>query len=190
MVAGVLVPLATLVHPSKETPEVILEQEFRLITGHWLYTLFLAVFLLGLPGLYIAQSERAGRLGLISFLMLFFGAVFFVESNDYGFIAPVLAAQAPATLDALNRYPSIAVLNALLIVGFFVGFVFFGIITLRARVLPPLIGIFMAIGSVLFVVGGALGQLVSEVIWTVAIFGTLVLGLGWAGYSIWSSKRP
>ena len=40
MVAGVLLVLATAVHPSKETPAAILEQELRLIAGHWLYTFF------------------------------------------------------------------------------------------------------------------------------------------------------
>src|SRR5207249_5011871 len=36
ILAGVLLALATLVHPSKETPEIILAQEGRLVAGHWL----------------------------------------------------------------------------------------------------------------------------------------------------------
>ena len=191
MVAAVLVVLATLIHPFRETPQVILEQEFRLVSGHWLYTFFFSFLLLGLPGLYAAQSERAGRFGLVSFLMVFFGGLFFVESNDYGFIAPVLAAQAPAMLDAINRYPSVAALNLLLIVGFFLGSVCFGIATLRAGVFPRWSGILMAIGSPLFLAGGALGQLTVEALWSVAILGTAVfgLGLGWAGYSLWSTNE-
>jgi hypothetical protein len=191
ILAGVLLALATLVHPSRETPRIILEQELPLIVAHWLYTFFCGFFLLGLPGLYSAQSERAGRLGLVSFLMLFFGTLFFAVANDYGFIAPVLAAQAPAMLDAINAYPHVAALNGLLIVGFFLGLIFFGIATLRAGLLPRQTGIFMAIGSPLYLVGGALGQLLYEALWTVAILGALAIGLGlvWAGYSLWSSKE-
>ena len=191
ILAGLLIALATLVHPSRETPEIILEQEFRLVTAHWLSTFFCGFLLLGLPGLYVAQSERAGRLGLVSFLMLFFGTLFFAVSNNYGFIAPVLAAQAPAMLDAIITYPPVVTLSGLLAVGFFPGFILFGIATLRARVLPRQTGILMAIGSPLFLVGIVLGTFVFEAFWTVAILGTLVLGLGlaWAGYSLWSHKE-
>jgi hypothetical protein len=190
ILAGLLLALATLIHPSRETPEIILEQELRLVAAHWLFTFSCGFLLLGLPGLYVAQSERAGRLGLVSFVMLFFGTLFFAISNNYGFIAPVLAAQAPAMLDAINTYPPVVALNALLAVGFFLGFILFGIATLRARVLPRQTGILMIIGSPLNMLGAVLGLLVSEAFWVVAIFGALALGLGlaWAGYSLWSSK--
>jgi hypothetical protein len=190
ILAGLLLALATLIHPSRETPEIILEQEVRLVAAHWLFTFSCGFLLLGLPGLYAAQSERAGRLGLVGFLMLFFGTLFFAVSNNYGFIAPVLAAEAPAMLDAINAYPPVVALNALLAVGFFLGFILFGIATLRARVLPRQAGILMIMGSPLNMVGAVLGLLVSEALWIVAILGALVLGLGlaWAGYSLWSSK--
>jgi hypothetical protein len=191
MLAGVLITLAHLVHPSRETPEIILEQEFRLIAAHWLSTFSYGFLLLGLPGLYVAQSERAGRLGLVSFLMLFFGTLFFAVSNNYGFIAPVLAAQAPAMLDAINAYPPVAALNGLLILGFFLGFILFGIATLRARVLPRQAAILMVIGTPLYMVGIVLSLLVFEALWIVAILGALALGLGlaWAGYALWSGKE-
>ena len=191
IVAGVLFALATLVHPSRETPEIILQQEFRLVTAHWLYTFFFGFFMLGLTGLYAAQSERAGRLGVVSYLILFFGALFFAVSNNYGLIAPVLAAQAPAMLDAINAYPSEVVLNGLLFVGFYLGFIFFGITTLKARVFPRQIGILMVIGSPLNIVGSVLGLLLLEAFWIVAILGAFVMGLALlrAGYALWSSKE-
>ena len=191
ILAGLLIALTTLVHPSRETPEIILEQELRLVTAHWLGTFFGGFLLLGLPGLYAAQSERAGRLGLVSFLMLFFGILFGTVSHNYGFIAPVLAAQAPAMLDSINAYPPVAALNGLWIVGFFLGFILFGIATLRARVLPRQTGNLMAIGSSLQLVGGVFSQLVFEALFIVVILGALALGLGlaWAGYSLWSHKE-
>jgi hypothetical protein len=191
ILAGVLFALATVLHPSRETPEIILKQEFRLVAAHWLYTLFFGFFMLGLTGLYTLQSERAGRFGLVSYLMLFFGALFFAVSNNYGLIAPVLAAHAPAMLDAINRYPSEIVLNGLLFIGFYLGFIFFGITTLRARVLPRQIGILMIIGSPLNIVGSVLGLLLLEAFWIVAILGAFVMGLALlrAGYTLWSSKE-
>ena len=191
ILAGVLMTLATLVHPSRETPEIILEQELRLVTAHWLSTFFCGFLLLGLPGLYAAQSERAGRLGLVSFLMLFFGMLFGTVSGNFGFIAPVLAAGAPAMLEAINAYPPVAALNGLWIVGFFLGFILFGIATLRARVLPRQAGILMAIGSPLQLVGGVLSQFVFEPLFSVVIIGSAALGLGlaWAGYSLWSHNE-
>ena len=190
ILAGVLFALATLVHPSRETPEIILKQEFRLVTAHWLSTFFFGFFMLGLTGLYTAQSERAGRFGLVSYLILFFGALWFAVSNNYGLIAPVLAAQAPGMLDAINAYPSEVVLNGLLFVGFYLGFICFGMVTLKAGVLPRPIGILMAIGSPLNIVGSVLGLIVLEAFWVVAILGALVMGLAliWAGHVLWSSK--
>ena len=190
ILAGLLLALANLVHPSRETPEIILAQELRLVAAHWLFTFSCGFLLLGLPGLYVAQSERAGRFGLVSFLMVFFGTLFFAVSNNYGFIAPVLAAGAPAMLDAINTYPPVATLNALLTVGFFLGFIFFGITTLRAHVLPRQSGILMIIGSPLNAIGAVLSILVFEGFWIVGILGGLALGLGlaWAGYSLLSNK--
>jgi len=191
ILAGLLLALANLVHPASETPEIILAQELRLVTAHWLFTFSCGFLLLGLPGLYVAQSERAGRFGLVSFLMVFFGTLFFAVSNNHGFIAPVLAAGAPAMLDAINTYPPIVTLNVLLTVGFFLGFIFFGITTLHARILPRQAGILMVIGSPLNVIGAVLSLLVFEAFWIVAILGALALGLGlaFAGYSLWVHKE-
>jgi hypothetical protein len=185
--AGLCVALATLIHPSQETPAAILSQEGRLIAGHWLFTFFCGFLLLGLPGVYAAQAERAGRLGLASGLLLFFGTLFFAVSNDYGFVAPPLAAQAPAMLEAINAYPPVVAMNGLLIVCFFPGSILFGLTIWRAGLLPRQGGVLMAIGAPLYLVGGALGQLYVEALWTIAILGALALGVGlaWAGYALW-----
>lgn len=190
ILAGLLMAVTTLIHPSSETPEIILAQELRLVAAHWLGTLADGFLLLGLPGLYAVQCEQAGRLGLVSFLMLSFGTIFYAVSNNYGFIAPVLAAQAPAMLDAINAYPPVMTLNGLLIVGFFLGFILFGIATLRAGVLPRLAGILMAAGTPLIMAGVGLSFLVLQQLWIIVILGSfsLSLGLAWAGYSLWSQK--
>ncbi len=132
ILAGLLVALATLIHPSKETAQSILAQETRLVAGHWLFTLYCVFFLLGLPGLYAAHAQQFGRLGLVGFLLLFAGTMFFAVSDDYGFNAPVLARMAPQTLDALKTYPSNEVMNGLFVGLKLVGFPLFGIALRRA----------------------------------------------------------
>ena len=94
-------------------------------------------------------------------------------------------------LDAINAYPPVVALDGLLFVGFFPGLILFGVATLRARVLPPQVGMLMAIGSPLYLVGAVLGLLVFEALWIVTILGALVLGFGlvWAGYSLWSGRE-
>lgn len=185
--SGVLIALSIMVHPSQETPITILQQEPRLLIGHWLIAFSLAFLLLGLPGIYVAQSERAGRLGLISFLMVSFGAVFFAISSNYGFIAPVLAAHAPDMLDAINLYPPEIALNILLTVGFLLGFILFGIANLRAGVFPRFAGVAFIVGTPLYLLGGVLALEVSSVLWVIGILGATLLGSGiaCAGYYVW-----
>jgi hypothetical protein len=59
---GLLLAVATALHPSQETPATILQAEVRLVAAHALFTLSYLLVLLGLPGLYGAESVRMGRL--------------------------------------------------------------------------------------------------------------------------------
>src|SRR5215218_9734510 len=69
VVAGVLVVVATLLHPSRETAATIIATEPRLVAAHTVYAFAWFFVLLGLPGLYAAQRGRMGRLGLAGFLV-------------------------------------------------------------------------------------------------------------------------
>jgi hypothetical protein len=70
---GVLMVVATLLHPSRETATAIVAGELRLVAAHVVYTLAWLLVLLGLPGLYAAQRGGMGRLGLAGFLTAFAG---------------------------------------------------------------------------------------------------------------------
>ena len=190
ILAGVLIALGTIIHPSKETPQIILAEETRLIAGHWLLTFYSAFLMLGLPGVYAYRSRQLGRLGLAGFLLLFFGTLFYAVSSDYGFNAPVLARLAPQTLDAINAYPSVALMDGLFVLLLFPGFILFGIAIQRSRVFPPWSGILIATGWSLFMICAPLALLVFEPLWILAIFGTVLLGLGlgWVGFALLSSK--
>jgi len=67
MAAGVLIVVATLLHPSRETATTIVASEPRLVAAHVVYTLTWLLALLGFPGLYAAQRAGMGRLGVVGF---------------------------------------------------------------------------------------------------------------------------
>jgi uncharacterized membrane protein YdjX (TVP38/TMEM64 family) len=71
MAAAVLMVVATLLHPSRETVTTIVASESGLVAAHVVYTLAWLLVLLGLPGLYAAQRGGMGRLGLAGFLTAF-----------------------------------------------------------------------------------------------------------------------
>ena len=73
MAGGVLMVVATLLHPSRETAVMIVASESRLVAAHTMYTVAWLLVLLGVPGLYAAQRGRMGRLGLVGFLTAFAG---------------------------------------------------------------------------------------------------------------------
>ena len=184
---GLLMAVATVLHPSRETPATILEAEVRLVAAHVLFTLSYLLVLLGLPGLYGAHSVRMGRLGLVGFVLAFTGTMLIAVSGNFGFLAPVLAAQSPATIDAINRYLPEVALNAVAFGGFVVGFILFGVAMAKTASFPRPAGLLVAVGAPAQVLGFATAQVVSPVLWAVAVLGSVALGagLGWPGYRIW-----
>lgn len=185
---GLLLVVATVLHPSQETPVTILETEVRLVSSHAVGVVSNVLVLLGLPALYVSESQRMGRLGLTGFLMAFTGITLFAISSMFGFFAPVLAAEAPETLDAINVYLPVVLLNGFVVIGFLAGFVIFGVAIARTSTLPRWSGILVAVGAPSFLVGGAIAFLVSPALWFVAVLGGLALGSGlaWCGYRMWA----
>jgi hypothetical protein len=192
VVGGLLLVVATGLHPSRETPATILAAEVRLVAAHILFTLAYLLVLLGLPGLYGAASARMGRLGLAGFLAAFVGTALVAVSGNFGFLAPVLAAEAPLTIDVINTYLPVVVLNAAAFVGFMVGFILFGIAMAKPATFPRAAGMLVAVGAPCQVFGFATAQIVSPALWAVAILGSLTLGAGlaWPGHQLWQAQHP
>ena len=87
--------------------------------------------LFGLFGLYVSQSEAAGILGLFGFLVALLGmALLSGFSWAQAFVVPLIATQSPALLET---EPLGSILS---FVTFTVGWLVFGIATLRAGVYP------------------------------------------------------
>jgi hypothetical protein len=184
---GLLLAVATVLHPSRETTATILQAEVRLVAAHALFTLSYLLVLLGLPGLYGAESVRMGRLGLVGFLVAFMGTTLVAVSGNFGFLAPVLAARSPATIDAINSYPPEVALDAVAFGGFVVGFILFGMAMAKTATLPRFSGLLVAVGAAIQVLGFALAQTVLSALWSFAILGSVALGAGlaWPGYQLW-----
>jgi hypothetical protein len=187
VVGGLLLAVASALHPSRETTATILQAEVRLVAAHVLFTLSSLLVLLGLPGLYGAESVRMGRLGLAGFLAAFTGTALVAVSGNFGFLAPVLAAKSPQTIDAINAYLPVVAFNVVAFGGFVVGFVLFGMAMVKTATLPRASGMLVAVGAPAQVVGFALAQTVSPALWIVAVLGSVALGVGlaWPGYQLW-----
>jgi len=189
-VGGLLLVVATALHPSQETPVTILETELRLVASHAVSVVSYVLVLFGLPALYVAESERMGRLGLIGFLMAFTGTALLAISSMFGFFAPVLAAEAPATIDAISVYPPVVVFNGLAASGFMAGFVMLGIAVATSRAFPRWSGFFIAVGAPLQLVGFAIALIASPAFWFLAILGGLLLGSGLVGCGYRMRAKP
>jgi hypothetical protein len=136
------------------------------------------LFTMGLVGLYVRQAEQAGTLGLVAFLVAFIGGVMGSGSAwSEAFLGAWLADAAPELLDA---DPSGALAAGLLLTfGLLaLGWLLFGLASLRAGVLPRGAALLLMIGAVLYPVGGFL-----ELPFAGVVFGAAV---AWMGYALWS----
>jgi hypothetical protein len=185
--AGVLMVVATLLHPSRETAATIVASESRLVAAHVVYTLAWLLVLLGLPGLYAAQRGGMGRLGLVGFLTAFSGTYLIAVTGNFGFLAPVLAKQSPTVLDSINQYLPVVIINGLAAILFMIGYLLFGIAMIRTPTLPRWSGVLVAVGAPAHLLGFGVAQLVSTAAWPIAILGSVSLGAGlaWSGYRLW-----
>jgi hypothetical protein len=162
MVAGVLLLIAELLELLPVFNDIPFSE--LALTGIFtfqltLYLVGLILLAVGLVGLYAHQSETAGPLGLIGFLVAFTGTVFFAGffwANI--FVAPALAVGAPEFLDQGGRFPGFRL--SLLIYA--VGWLLFGLASLRGRVYPRAPIVALIIGAALDLFGAPLSGLVID----------------------------
>ncbi len=112
-------------------------------------TLFGGILLLGsMVGLYVRQSEAARKLGLVGFLLAFFGTALVVgDFYTNTLVTPLVALEAPAFLDN----PLAGVLQVWLPFSFGVlafSWLLLSVATVRARVYPRAASWTLLIGAV------------------------------------------
>jgi hypothetical protein len=140
--------------------------------------------ILGLPGMYAKQAQRAGVLGLIGTALMI---VYILILGTFGsalnaLILPFITTHAPAL--AKSSPPG---LDLFFMVGGLLGVVggiLLGIATMRAAVLPRWAGLLLSVGVVLQFAGDFLQS-------PIANFGFLLvmIGFAWLGLGMLSSKR-
>ena len=143
----------------------------------------------GLVGMYARQAIPAGWLGLIGFILLFFGLLVF--GIGFGLISttviPWLTTQAP-NLIAGQLPPVLYVFLAISIVMIVVGNIPLGAAVVRAGILPRWPGW-------LLIASGVIGLLdivpfsstIKNIIAGISAI-SFFAGLAWAGYALWSER--
>jgi hypothetical protein len=141
--------------------------------------LAVSLLLLGLVGLYARQAAASGTLGLVGFLVAFLGTillagVWWLEA----FAVPYAAEQAPALVAATPTGRLLA--GRTMSFGVFaLGWVLFGLASVRAQVFPR-------DAAILLIIGGGIG------LWMATVPGAgvpLAVAVGWMGMGLLRSDR-
>jgi hypothetical protein len=138
----------------------------------------LLLIALGLAGLYARQAQETGTLGLIGFVVALSGTLMaFGTLWGEAFLGPFLAEEAPAVMDAepTGAFAAGVILSVML---YALGWLLFGLASLRARVLPRRASMLLMVGAVLFFVLGVLELPLWTVVQSAAV--------AWMGYTLWS----
>lgn len=176
--------------PSEDVADVL-----RPMYGPAHMTLFVSWFfaLLGLPALYARQADRAGRFGLVSFVLLMLATAYHLYLLLYeAFAAPVLGREAPDLIGNGPMAHGVAAL-AMIATPLVLAFPLFGITTLRTRVLPRW-AVWLQIASVpvfilgMFVPVTAFGGPLAVVEPIRLMYYLLFLGYAGGGYALWEQE--
>lgn len=186
LLAGVLYAAGAWLHPLGESVDAVLNP--RWIPSHIVYWIAVLLLQFALIGLYAFQAEKAGKLGLVGFVLAFIGTSIVSSILIYvSAVAPLIASEAQPIFERAMTMPGY--LQFLFVAGFGLGYVLFGLATVRAAVYPRWSGLLLIIGVTLFIVAEAtpLAEGVAHALITVGdtLFG---LGLAAMGYALWSKK--
>jgi hypothetical protein len=165
--------------------------------------LFVSWFLvlLGMPGLYARQADRAGLLGLIGFVATMFAIAYTLYLVLYEAFPAVLLAQNPATQDAVATGGPLAHGVAFGDLGFvtILGFPVFGLAMLRAGVVPRVVGwlqivylpaLLASIIGLSLILGDAVLPNLPGALQPIAIMSYLLfIGYARGGYFLWQSRE-
>jgi hypothetical protein len=161
---------------------------------HYATVVMLALFVVGITGIYARQVEQLGWLGLAGYIVLVIGLVLTaIGAVIEAFVQPLVAATDPAfvqgMLDMVHGHPTDADLGAIPLMwnvasaGFLGGTILFGAATFRAGILSRWASAVFAVG--LFASAPAAALLGNPRVAAVPVG----IGLAWLGYSLWADGR-
>ncbi len=152
--------------------------------------------LLGLVAIYHKHAERAGKLGLVSFLLAFFAqGLFACLLWGDGFFNPIFAQHDPVLQTHIHSpeffefgvqtWGLAVYLISAVPVLYIIAFSLFGAMIIRAGIMPRMIGVLFIVGSVL------LGLAIMIPQWLESI-GYAALGgsIAWGSWLVWRNKAP
>ena len=138
-----------------------------------LYLLGAVLLLLGLVGLYASHSEAAGALGLVTFLAAFLATALLVGVLWFElFITPSLATRAPGLAEAELGLAGFILVFLLGVVGWLL----FGVATLRTRTYPRWAAVLLMVGGVVAFVPIPLAGIVFSV------------AIAWLGFVLFTGR--
>lgn len=180
-------------HPPSENVTDVLKPLYG--PAHLVIFFSWVLVMLGLPGFYARQVERAGILGLVGYLLTMIAVAYHLYLLLYEASAiPLLGSEAPALIGPGGPLAHGAGALGGLSDALFLAFPVFGIATVRARVYSRWVG-WLQVASV--VLGFALipvmppdaPPLPSLGISAIAIlYYTLFLGYAWGGLALWRGE--
>jgi hypothetical protein len=191
MLAGLLFVAIQPIHPEDVLTEVSTDAWAAI---HYVTLVMLALFMVGITGMYARQVERLGWLGLVGFLVLTLGLLLTAAFGVIeAFVAPQLVDSEPDFVHGLLGLVegeetgvdlgAIALLWNASSICFIGGCLLFGVANLRA-------GILSRWASGIFAFGLLLGLPVARVLGTPRLAAVPIgIGLVWLGYSLWSERR-
>lgn len=169
---AVLLGLAIVVASQRPTVGQLLSPE---VAG--LLLLSAAFLLPSLPGMYVAQSEAAGTMGLLAYVLLEVGILLLVVASATPLLFPTVT----------GAYPN-NVVTFVLGIALALGLLLTGVATLRAGVFPPAAGILLLAATAGFFFAFFVAEFLPPVAGQVGIAALgILLGLGfaWIGVSLW-----
>lgn len=175
--------LSAFLYPGEPTPQQVLSSFWPLMA--FLFLAGTLLISLGLPGLYLRQTEHAGRLGFASFALLWLGML--LGGVGFGLVQvtlfPSLAQSAPKLLGAGAPVAAFLFLVAIPALLLAVGSILLGIASMRARIFPRWAGMLLLVTGIMMLVNIPLSSLAGDLIrliWNV----TFSLAFGWFGYAL------
>ncbi len=191
MVAGLMFVVIQPLHPDDVLASVTTDA-WAVI--HYATLAMLALFVVGVTGIYASQVEKMGWLGLAGFVVLVIGLVLTgIGTAIEALVQPLVAENDPAFVEGMlamvHGQPIASDLGAIPLLwnaasaGFMGGTLVFGLASFRAGVISRWASAIFAVG--LFATAPVAGLLGTPRVAAVPIG----MGLAWMGYSLWAQGR-
>lgn len=167
-------------------------------TAHIAEGLLYLFLTLGVVGIYLVQSEQAGTLGLVGFVLALLGCAFIVNQSItyHAHLLAFMQKQHSTILSPAQWYSSNGPLGAEFsyisrsyVVGI-AGLGLLGLSTARARVLPRVPGILLAAGQAASLINFFAPACLLDVLFPVAALGFLAIAIsyGWFGFVLTTGR--